>query len=57
MGSACIKNNDEEIIDDEGAISLDNEENVKKDDKYVVDIGDAKNKGNCICYCKENRIM
>ena len=43
-----MKNNDEEIIDDEGAISLDNEENVKKDDKYVVDTGDAKNKGDCI---------
>ena len=50
-----MKNNDEEIIDDEGAISLDNEENVKKDD--VVDTGDAKNKGNCIFYCKENRIL
>ena len=56
MGSACIKNNDEEIIEDEGAISLDNEENVKKGDKYDVDTGDAKNKGNCIFYCKENGI-
>ena len=45
MGSACTKNNDEGIIDDEGAVSIDNEEDINKDEKHVVFKVDAKNKG------------
>ena len=54
MGSACTKSNAEGIIDDEGAVGLEDEKDINKDEKNVVGQLDSKKKGNSIFYCKEN---